>query len=210
MISTSGLRNYAAENSPLKVAVSASGGSLDAPVDPRFGRCPYFLIVDTETMNFESFPNASLNAPSGAGIGAAQIVVEREVQAVLTGSVGPNAMQVLSQAGVKVVTGVQGSVRQVVEDFRGGVLKPQPDTGYGLGGFYGGGGRGMGRGRGIGMGQGMGIGHGIYPYPHQPPAFGQPPSPTTREEEIKMLTLQKGQLERQLEEVKKRLEELGK
>jgi len=89
----------------LKVAVSASSGSIDAPVNPTFGRCPYYVIVETESMAFEAVPNTSMSAPSGAGIGAAQVVAGKGVEAVLTGNVGPNATAVLSQAGIKMVTG---------------------------------------------------------------------------------------------------------
>lgn len=191
----------------MKVAVSASGGSLDAPVNPRFGRCPYYLIVDTETRDFEAVPNTSMNAPSGAGIGAAQLVAERGVKAVLTGAVGPNAMQVLSQAGIKILTGAQGSVRQAVEAFKRDELKAAPTAGYG--GFYRGrGGRGMGIGRGMGMGRGMGRGmgggRGISPYQQTPSQLGQ----MTVEQEKEALQRQLEQLERQLKEVKERLEEL--
>ena len=197
----------------MKVAVSATGGSLNATVDPRFGRCPYYVIVDTETMAFEAIPNTSMNAPSGAGIGAAQLVAERGVETVLTGRVGPNAMSVLSQAGIEIVTGAQGSVRQVIEEFSSGRLKSEPATGYLQGGLYGGRGtgRGMGRGMGGGMGRGRGMGRGMSMYPYQPPPQTpvQPsPTPMTREQEVEVLTLQIQKLEKQLTEVRKRLEEL--
>ena len=118
----------------MKVAVSATGGNLDSTVSPRFGRCPYYVIVDTETMSFEAIPNTSMSAPSGAGIGAAQLVAERGAEAVLTGAVGPNAMAVLSQTGIKMVTGAQGSVRQAALmvddtdalDMMGGLLPYSP------------------------------------------------------------------------------------
>lgn len=130
----------------MKVAVSASGDSIDAPVDPRFGRCRYFIIVDTESMKFEAFPNTSMNAPGGAGIGVAQFVVERGVKAVVTGAAGPNAMAVISQAGINIHIGAQGSVRGAVESFNRGEINEASSTGGGsFGGF---GGRGMGRGMG--------------------------------------------------------------
>lgn len=203
----------------MKVAVSSTGGGLDAPVDPRFGRCPYHLIVDTDTLSFEALPNASMGAPSGAGIGAAQAVAQKEVGAVLTGNIGPNATAVLSQAGIKMFTGATGTVRQTLKAFKDGKLTTAPTIGFsrvGYGMRRGGGrgmGRGMGMGQGMGMGRGMGmqsseIGTGTYGYPSQLATPMQSPSPTTREQEIKMLTQQLEQLEKQLEEVKKRLEEL--
>ncbi len=107
----------------MKVCVTAVSDSLDAQVDPRFGRCPYFVIVDTETMGFEAIPNPSQGAPHGAGIQAAQAVANRGVQVILTGNIGPNAFQALSAAGIRVLTGVFGTVREAVERFKRGELK---------------------------------------------------------------------------------------
>ncbi|TET71947.1 dinitrogenase iron-molybdenum cofactor biosynthesis protein, partial [Candidatus Bathyarchaeota archaeon] len=87
----------------MRIAVSSTGGSIDSTLSPRFGRCPYYVIVDTETMAHEAVPNASMDAPSGAGIAAAQTIAQRGVKAVLTGRLGPNATQVLSQAGIEMV-----------------------------------------------------------------------------------------------------------
>jgi len=138
----------------LRVAVSATSGSLDAQIDPRFGRCQYFVIADTETMSFEAIPNTGINAPHGAGIQAGQIVVNKGVQAVLTGNVGPNSFQVLSSAGIRIITGVSGTVREATEKFKSGELRetvaPTSPMHFGLGG-----GCGMGMGRGSGRGMGM-------------------------------------------------------
>ena len=82
--------------------VSASGGSLDAAIDPRLGRCPYFMFVDTETMRSEAVTNTSQYASSGAGILAAQTITSKGASVVLTGNVGPNANQALSGAGIRV------------------------------------------------------------------------------------------------------------
>jgi predicted Fe-Mo cluster-binding NifX family protein len=130
----------------MKVAVSSTGRNLDSVVDPRFGRCPFFVVVDTDTMAFEALPNTSIGAAHGAGIQAAQLVVSRGVKAVLTGNVGPNAFTALSTAGVQVVTGARGTVRDAVERFKRGELGSS--SGPTVGGHFGLGGRGMGRGRG--------------------------------------------------------------
>jgi len=186
----------------LKVAVSATGGSPESTVDPRFGRCPYYVIMDTETMTSEVLSNTSMGAPSGAGIGAAQIVAGKGVEAVLTGAVGPNATAVLSQAGIKIVSGVKGTVREAVESYKSGSLQPAAD--YGQGGLY----TGRGTGRGMGMGRGMGRGMGMYQ--NQPQTPMQPPTtPMTREQEIDALTGQMELLESQLKELRKRLEDLS-
>ncbi|GAI98203.1 unnamed protein product, partial [marine sediment metagenome] len=94
----------------MKIAVSAIAPGLDAEVDPRFGRCQYFIIVDPETMQFEAIENSSAIASGGAGISAAQMIASKRVEAILTGNCGPNAYQVLSPAGIKVITGVSGKV----------------------------------------------------------------------------------------------------
>ena len=104
----------------MKIAVSAISPGLDAEVDPRFGRCQYFIIIDPETMQFEAIENASSGASGGAGISAAQMIAGQGVQAVLTGNCGPNASQVLSSAGIQVVTGVSGKVQDVVRNYQSG------------------------------------------------------------------------------------------
>jgi len=104
----------------MKIAVSASSPGLDGQVDPRFGRCPYFLIIDPESMDFEAVENPYVSASGGAGIQAAQLVAGKGVEAVLTGSCGPNAFQTLNAAGVKVVVGVSGTVRETTRDYASG------------------------------------------------------------------------------------------
>jgi predicted Fe-Mo cluster-binding NifX family protein len=203
----------------LKVAVSATGGSLDAQIDPRFGRCQYFVIVDTETMNFEALPNTAAGAMSGAGIQAAQTVANRGIQTVLTGSVGPNAFQVLSSAGINLITGVFGTVREAVEKFKSGQLQkitaPTAPMGFGMGGGYGMG-MGMGRGGGRGMGRGMGRGYWQATGPFAPqapvttPAMPPVPPQMSKEQEIQMLENQMKSIQKQLDQIKKRLKELKK
>ncbi|MDH5595887.1 MAG: NifB/NifX family molybdenum-iron cluster-binding protein [Candidatus Bathyarchaeota archaeon] len=107
----------------MKICVTAPSGSLDAQIDPRFGRCSYFVIVDSETMEFEAIPNTASRSMSGAGIQAAQTVASRRVNVLITGNVGPNAFQALSAAGIKVVTGAFGNVREVIEKYKSGELK---------------------------------------------------------------------------------------
>jgi predicted Fe-Mo cluster-binding NifX family protein len=108
----------------MKIAVSATAPDLDAHLDPRFGRCQYLLIVNTESMEFEAIENPAMSAPGGAGIQAAQAVVNKGVKAVVTGDCGPNAYQVLSAAGVSVFVGASGSVRDVVAAFIRGEFSP--------------------------------------------------------------------------------------
>jgi predicted Fe-Mo cluster-binding NifX family protein len=107
----------------MKLCVTAVSDNLDAQIDQRFGRCNYFLIVDSETLTLEAISNESSSAAHGAGIQAAQTVVNSGVNAVITGNVGPNAFRVLSATGIKVVTGASGSVRDAVEEYKNGKLQ---------------------------------------------------------------------------------------
>ena len=107
----------------MKIGISSTGEDLNAQVDRRFGRCSYFLIVDTDTMHFESISNASAMASGGAGIQAAQSVAKVGVEVVVTGNMGPNAFQTLSAAGIRVFTGANGTVKEVVEKYKKGELK---------------------------------------------------------------------------------------
>lgn len=108
----------------MRITVSASEPTLDAEVDPRFGRCRYFIIVDTDSMEFEAVENSGALAGGGAGIATAQMVADKNTEVVITGNCGPNAFQVLSAAGIKVVTGVYGKVRDVVQGYKAGSLQP--------------------------------------------------------------------------------------
>lgn len=103
--------------------MTAIGDNLDAQVDPRFGRCQYFMIVDSETLEFEVVPNTAVGLASGAGIRAAQAVVSKGAKVVITGNVGPKAFQALSAAGINVVTDVSVTVREAMERYKKGELK---------------------------------------------------------------------------------------
>lgn len=179
----------------VKIAISATGPGLDADVDPRFGRCQYFIIVDAETMQFEALENSSAAAAGGAGISAAQMVANKGAEVVLTGNCGPNAYQTLSAAGVQVISGVSGTVRDAVQAHKAGKFQPsaQPNVAshYGMG---------MGRGRGMGMGMGRGM-------ISTPGPVSQEASPT---QEIQMLKSQAEILGQQLGQIQRRLEELEK
>jgi predicted Fe-Mo cluster-binding NifX family protein len=107
----------------MKVGVTATGDNLRASVDPRFGRCRYFIVVDTESLAFETVPNESAITAGGAGIQAAQTLARRGVGTVLTGNVGPNAFQTLRAAGIEVVTGVAGTVEEAVSAFKSGAFE---------------------------------------------------------------------------------------
>jgi predicted Fe-Mo cluster-binding NifX family protein len=110
-----------------------------------FGRCPVFIFVDPETMSFEAISNPAVGAPGGAGIQAAQLVVDRGVIGVISGSVGPKAFGVLKAADVTVYSFGEGTVREAIEAYKAGRLSPASDAtgGPGRGKGRRGGGRGM-------------------------------------------------------------------
>lgn len=163
----------------MKLAVTTTGPDLEAKVDPRFGRCPYFLIVETDDLSFEAIENSNAALVGGAGIQSARLLADRGVRFVLTGDCGPNAYQTLTAAGIGVVVGCSGVAKDVVEQFKAGGLsaagEPSVPTHFGTAGTPNappqdswppqqlpgiGGGMGMGRGQGGGMGRGMGRGQG--------------------------------------------------
>lgn len=106
----------------MKIAVSAVSDHRDAGTDPRFGRCAYFVFVDSETGEVESVPNPSLSSGHGAGVAAAQFIVQHGTEAVIAGNVGPNAFQVLDASGVKVYPFDRGTVMEAVAALQAGEL----------------------------------------------------------------------------------------
>lgn len=108
----------------MRVIVTASGPTLDAAVDPRFGRCPYFVVVETEDMGNRSVENPGARFDSGAGVQAARFVADEGVAAVLTGACGPKATETLRAAGVTIFTGCSGTLREAVDALTAGRLHP--------------------------------------------------------------------------------------
>jgi predicted Fe-Mo cluster-binding NifX family protein len=106
----------------MKIIVTANGTNLDAAASPIFGRCPTYIVVDPETMQFEAIENPALAASGGAGVQAAQFIAGKGAQAVVTDNVGPNAFDVLKAAGVPVYTFSGGTVREAVGAYTAGQL----------------------------------------------------------------------------------------
>jgi predicted Fe-Mo cluster-binding NifX family protein len=168
----------------MRIAVTAVEPQLDAEVDPRFGRCPFFVIVETDNLSFEAIDNENQALGQGAGIQSARVLADRGVKYVLTGNCGPNAHQTLTAANIGAIVGCSGTVRNAVEQFAAGRLQPAcaPNvpghTGMGAGsapapapapaatpppvdpGAGQGRGQGQGQGAGGGLGRGMGRGRG--------------------------------------------------
>ncbi|MBU0693588.1 MAG: NifB/NifX family molybdenum-iron cluster-binding protein [Candidatus Omnitrophica bacterium] len=108
----------------MKICITSQGDNLNSEVDPRFGRCQYFIVADVETLEFEAVKNPNIDTMGGAGIQSSQLVAEKQAKVVLTGNVGPNAFQTLQAAGIEVITGVSGNVKEAVEKYKKGEFKP--------------------------------------------------------------------------------------
>jgi predicted Fe-Mo cluster-binding NifX family protein len=163
-------------------------------MDPRFGRCQYFLFIDSDTNAFEAVENPNLSASGGAGIQSAQLVSNKGVEVLITGQVGPNAFTTLQAAGIKILVGASGKVQEVLEKYQKGQISssaqgPTVQAHFGMGK-----GGGMGRGKGRGMDQGL-----------QPPS---PPPPAAHQEELQALKDQSGQLKEQLDRIMEKIERL--
>ena len=187
----------------MKVAVSSNGDSLETQLDPRFGRCAFFLVVNPDDMSFEAFNNESAAQGGGAGIQAAQFLASQGVDAVITGNCGPNAVQTLAAAGVELFAGQAGIVKAVVEKFKKGNLSPTSaanvDSHFGMGAGAGPGrGGGMGRGMGGGIGQGRGMGM----------TGSQGGSIQSKDKEMENLKQQAGRLNQKMKEVISRINRL--
>ena len=111
----------------MKIAISSAGKTLDDEIDVRFGRCPYFVIIEIDEKekkikNVKAIENTAAGQFGGAGITASQLVANEKVNAVITTNLGPRAFQVLNQLGIEIYQG-QGKIKSVVEKFMEGKLE---------------------------------------------------------------------------------------
>jgi predicted Fe-Mo cluster-binding NifX family protein len=108
----------------MKICITSQGSTLDAPVEERFGRAPYFMIIDTETGSSEAIENPFAGATGGVGPKAAQLLIARKVAALVSGMVGGNAREVLMAAGIQMYTYQSGgSVKDALEQFTNNKLE---------------------------------------------------------------------------------------
>ena len=210
----------------MRIAVTASQPSLDGQVDPRFGRCAYYVIVDLDTLDFEALPNPYALVMGGAGIQSAQLIASRGVEIVVSGNYGPNAVQTLNAVGVRAMGGVMGgSVRQALEQFKQGALQPVTEPTVGL---YSGMGVTPGPGRGLGLAGRRGLGRrggrgggraagprgaqGLFPARFYPPDLTAPQQPAdpsrSGQSELEMLKRQAEIMAQQLKAITDRIEQL--
>ncbi len=109
----------------MRVVITADTPSIDARLDPRFGRGAYFLFVDPKTMEWQAVPNPALNARSGAGIQAAQYITDQKCEAVISDEIGPNAFQALCAAGIAMYSsGDCSTVKEAIQRYKSGGIAP--------------------------------------------------------------------------------------
>lgn len=106
----------------MKICVTSRGDNLNSEVDPRFGRCSFFILVDPDSLEFSAFPNEMAMMSGGAGIQAGQFMAEKGVEAVITGNCGPNAFRTLTAAGIGVFTGASGTIKDALDAYKNGKL----------------------------------------------------------------------------------------
>ena len=105
----------------MKIALTSTGKTLTSDIDPRFGRCAYFIVVDSDSMLFEALENEYKDLSGGAGIQAATFIASKNIDAIITGSCGPNALQVLSTTGIDLYTGEAGrTVQESIDRIKSG------------------------------------------------------------------------------------------
>jgi predicted Fe-Mo cluster-binding NifX family protein len=114
----------------MKICITALNPTMDSLVDPRFGRCHHFIIVDEKGKLIKNLANESGEAARGAGVSAAQVIADEGVQVIITGNMGPNAYKVLSPSKIKIFTGVANiSVKEAFEAYQNNELQESdPDN----------------------------------------------------------------------------------
>jgi len=192
----------------MKIAVTSTGPTLDDYVEVRFGRCAYFLVIDPDTLDCESIRNPNIDLGGGAGIQSAHLLANKDVTVVMTGNCGPNAFQTFGAAGIQVITGIAGKVRDAVQMYKSGAVsaasapsvQSQISMGRGMG-------RSMGMGGGRGMGRGMVMRQGSENVQPEDKASSSSPGLTVGKEEVAELKEQVEALKKQMERITARLKE---
>jgi predicted Fe-Mo cluster-binding NifX family protein len=105
------------------IAISSPDGKFNTEFSPRFGRCDFFIIVDTDTRKWESKPNPAANARGGAGPQAVQFLSGAGAEAAITGRYGPNAFTTLKSAGIRAYIADAGTPEELLDRFIAGTLE---------------------------------------------------------------------------------------
>lgn len=112
----------------MKIAITSVNDNLDSELDPRFGRAQKFIIFDTEKETFESIDNSNINASGGAGSSSAKTIADKNVEIVISGNFGPNAVMALKAFGIKMYTSQVEKISAVIERLKNGNLKEVIDA----------------------------------------------------------------------------------
>ena len=108
----------------MRVAITSQGRDMESLLDRRFGRAAFFCVADTDTGELTIHDNAqNLNAAQGAGIQAGSNVAGLDVEALITGNVGPKAYAVLKAAGIRIYLAPDGTVAESLQRFKDGLLE---------------------------------------------------------------------------------------
>jgi len=109
----------------MKIAVSSMDKSIESNISDIFGRCKYFIIAEIENNNInktETIKNKNIDQTTGAGISTAQLMAEKDVDVIITGTVGPRALDVLKQFNIEIYSG-EGIIKNVLQEFINKKLK---------------------------------------------------------------------------------------
>lgn len=153
----------------MKIAISSMGKDLSSMLDVRFGRCSYFIIYDTEGGQVKVIENSGQMSSGGAGTAAAQLILDEDVEAVITGSMGPNAFSLFKNSDIKVYRSGSIEIEKAVELFKEGKLEEQTEAGPSHKGMN----VGLGQGGSQGQDQGQGINPGLDLDPGRTQGIGQ-------------------------------------
>ena len=107
----------------MKIAISSQGKEENSLMDSRFGRCEYFCIYDIEDDGFKVIENTAINSNAGAGIEAANLVLKENIDAIVTGNVGPHANEVLKRSNIKIFTSDVKKISDIINEYKGNKLK---------------------------------------------------------------------------------------
>jgi len=107
----------------MKIAISANKNTIEAQFSQRFGRCDFFILIDSETRAWEAFPNPAASARGGAGPQAVQFIADKGSEAIISGRYGPSAFSALEAAGLQAYIAEDGTVNEVLEKFLAGELE---------------------------------------------------------------------------------------
>ena len=100
----------------MKIAITSTGNNLQSNIDPRFGRCAYFVIYDTQTKGIEFIPNPNLNATEGAGPASVQLVASRNIEKVVSGEFGMKIKPLFDSLKVQMIVVKEAkTIEQIIE-----------------------------------------------------------------------------------------------